>query len=133
MDISGNQTKTITLEGVKPTEVTVVKTEAVRVDTTLTPDSGVAVGQENGQNKDETQNQAENLHVAVSQINDHVQNLQRNLQFTVDDITGKNIVTVVDSETDKVIRQIPSEEVLEVARRITMNSEEAVQLFSTKV
>jgi len=133
MEISGNQTKTITLEGVKPTEAAVVETEKVRVDTTLTPDGGAAVVQGDSQNKDSAQNQAEKLHVAVSQINDHVQNIQRNLQFTVDDITGKDVVTVVDSETEQVIRQIPSEEVLEVARRITVNSEEAVQLFSTKV
>jgi len=133
MEISGNQqSKTSTLESVTPTKV-VVKTEEARVEKTSTPDSGVAVVEQNSQNKQETQNQAENLHVAVSQINDHVQSLQRNLQFTVDDITGKDIVTVVDTETEQVIRQIPSEEVLEVARRITVSSEDAVQLFSTKV
>lgn len=133
MEISGNQqSKISTLESVTPTKV-VVKTEEVRVEKTSSPDRDVAVVEQNSQNKEETQNQAENLHVAVSQINDHVQSLQRNLQFTVDDITGKDIVTVVDTETEKVIRQIPSEEVLEVARRITVSSEDAVQLFSTKV
>lgn len=133
MEISGNQqSKTTTLEGVTPTKV-VVKTEEVRVEKTSSPDRDMAVVEQNSQNKQETQNQAENLHVAVSQINDHVQSLQRNLQFTVDDITGKDIVTVVDTETEQVIRQIPSEEVLEVARRITVSSEDAVQLFSTKV
>jgi flagellar protein FlaG len=133
MEISGNQqSKISTLEGVTPTKV-VVKTAEVRVEKTSSPDSGAAVVQQNSQNKDETQNQAGNLHVAVSQINDHVQSLQRNLQFTVDDITGKDIVTVVDTDTEQVIRQIPSEEVLEVARRITVSSEDAVQLFSTKV
>jgi flagellar protein FlaG len=130
MEISGNQqSKISTLEGVTPTKV-VVKTEEVRVSS---PDSGAAAVEQNSQNKQETQNQAENLQVAVSQINDYVQSLQRNLQFTVDDITGKDIVTVVDTETEQVIRQIPSEEVLEVARRITVSSEDAVQLFSTKV
>jgi len=133
MDISGNQqSKITTLESVTPTKAA-VKTAEVRVEKTSSPDSGVAAAQQDSQKKDETQNQAGNLHVAVSQINDHVQSLQRNLQFTVDDITGKDIVTVVDTETEQVIRQIPSEEVLEVARRITVSSEDAVQLFSTKV
>jgi flagellar protein FlaG len=129
MDISGNQLKTLTLEGAKPAKV-VVETEEVRVDKTVAPDESVDVIQES---KNEIQNQAENLHVAVSQINDYVQNLQRNLQFSVDEVTGKDVVTIIDSETEQVIRQIPSEEILEVARHLTVNSEEGVQLFSTKV
>jgi flagellar protein FlaG len=121
MDISGNQLKTLTLEAVKPAKV-VVEAE-VEVEKVQPDESGTST----------QENQAGNLHVAVSQINDHVQSLQRNLLFTVDDVTGKDVVTVVDTETEQVIRQIPSEEVLEVARRITVSSEDAVQLFSTKV
>jgi len=129
MDISGNQLKTLTLEGVKPAKA-VVETEEVHVDKTVAPDESVVVIQEN---QDEGQNQAEKLHVAVSQINDYVQNLQRNLQFSVDEVTGKDVVTIIDSETEQVIRQIPSEEILEVARHLEINSEDGVQLFSTKV
>lgn len=55
MEISGNQTKTITLEGGSPAKAAVVETEAVRGNTTYTPDGGAAVVQENGQNKDDAQ------------------------------------------------------------------------------
>lgn len=40
------------------------------------------------------------------------------LQFSVDDTSGDTIVRVVDSETGDVIRQIPSKELLEIARAI---------------
>jgi flagellar protein FlaG len=42
-----------------------------------------------------------------------------NLQFTIDKDSGKTIVKVVDSETSEVIRQIPSEELLALARSMS--------------
>jgi flagellar protein FlaG len=41
-----------------------------------------------------------------------------NLKFAVDGDTGAMVVKVVDTETDQVIRQIPSEEMLAIARNI---------------
>lgn len=58
----------------------------------------------------------ESLQSAVSDINTYVQNLQRDLEFRVDRDLGRTIITVLDSETKEVIRQIPSEEVLKGAR-----------------
>lgn len=55
---------------------------------------------------------------AVSNISDFIQNISRDLQFQVDDVTGATVVTVTDSETDEVIRQIPSEEVVAISRYI---------------
>lgn len=40
------------------------------------------------------------------------------LQFSLDDQTGKTIVRVTDSETGELIRQIPSEELLEIAHAV---------------
>jgi flagellar protein FlaG len=59
---------------------------------------------------------AESLQKAVSDISAYVQNLQRDLQFRIDTDLGQTVVSVVDSETKEVIRQIPSEDVLERAR-----------------
>ena len=56
------------------------------------------------------------LQKAVSDINSYVQNLQRDLQFRVDSDLGRTIISVVDSETKEVIRQIPSEDAIERAR-----------------
>lgn len=40
------------------------------------------------------------------------------LKFAVDGDTGTVVVKVVDTETDQVIRQIPSEEMLAIARNM---------------
>jgi flagellar protein FlaG len=53
---------------------------------------------------------------AVSRINDHIQALRRDLKFRVDQETNQVVVTVVDAQSGEVIRQIPSEEVIVVAR-----------------
>ncbi|MCK7583262.1 MAG: flagellar protein FlaG [Chromatiales bacterium] len=55
---------------------------------------------------------------AVSRLNEFVQNLRRDLQFRVDEEIDRVIVTVVNSESGEVIRQIPSEEILAVARSL---------------
>ncbi len=74
----------------------------------------------------------EKLTTAVSNINDHVQSLQRSLQFTVDEVSGKDIVTVLDKETQEVIRQYPSEEVLAIARRLSEDKDNAISLFHSQ-
>ncbi|HDY86381.1 hypothetical protein LCGC14_1248030 [marine sediment metagenome] len=54
----------------------------------------------------------------VSQLNDYMQNSQRNLEFTVDDRSGASVITISDTETGEVIRQFPSEEVLEARNAV---------------
>jgi flagellar protein FlaG len=54
----------------------------------------------------------------VSQLNDHMQNIKRNLEFTVDDRSGASVITISDTETGEVIRQFPSEEVLEARNAV---------------
>lgn len=55
---------------------------------------------------------------AVDDLNKAAVSLQRDLNFKVDDDTGKSIITVTDSVTKKVIRQIPSEEIVELAKNL---------------
>jgi flagellar protein FlaG len=61
-----------------------------------------------------TQGETENLQEKVAQLNDYMQSLNRQLQFKVDDRSGDTVITVIDSETEEVVRQIPSKEVLEI-------------------
>ncbi|WP_289283794.1 MULTISPECIES: flagellar protein FlaG [unclassified Methylophaga] len=56
---------------------------------------------------------ADDLRDKVAQLNDYMQNMNRNLQFSVDDTSGDTVIKVIDSETEEVVRQIPSEEILE--------------------
>jgi flagellar protein FlaG len=60
----------------------------------------------------------EQVQQAVEQIQRVVSLVANNLQFTVDKGTGKTIIRVVDSQTEEVIRQIPTEEVLSIARAL---------------
>jgi len=62
----------------------------------------------------------EKLEEAVRELNAHVQNIQRDLQFSVEEDLGlgRAVVKVLDTETREVIRQIPSEEVLAIAKNI---------------
>lgn len=50
----------------------------------------------------------------VVELNSYMQNMNRSLQFSVDDQSGDTVIKVIDSETDEVIRQIPAEELLVV-------------------
>ncbi len=58
------------------------------------------------------------LESAVVELNKAVQNVQRNLEFSVDDITGGTVVQVKDRETDEVIRQMPTEDALRMAQNL---------------
>ncbi len=60
----------------------------------------------------------EQVESAVSRISDYVQNFQRDLQFSVDQDSGRTVIKVVDSETKQVIRQIPSEETLRIVEQL---------------
>ena len=55
---------------------------------------------------------------AVQRINDHMQVIRRDLQFSMDDDAGQLVVKVIDRETEDVVRQIPSEQALELSKRL---------------
>ena len=77
-----------------------------------------ASGQEMPSDQAEERASVQQVESAVSKISDFVQNFQRDLQFSVDKDSDRLIVKVVDSETQEVIRQIPSEEMLRIARSL---------------
>lgn len=80
-----------------------------------------AEAQENENNADTSSSENENtqaLQQAVENVESFVQAQARNLAFSVDDDTNRSIVTVRDTDSGDVIRQIPSEEVLALAERI---------------
>ncbi|MDW3094352.1 MAG: flagellar protein FlaG [Gammaproteobacteria bacterium] len=59
--------------------------------------------------------------VAAKQVNDFVKQLDRNLEFSVDESSGRVIITVREPETGKIIRQIPPEELLVIAKLVSEN------------
>jgi len=87
------------------------------------PDSTAATGNKKPVSQQE-------LTAAVGQIANYVQNVQRNLNFSVDEASGETVIKVIDSESSEVIRQIPSEEMLALARRLReLNGEQVKGLL----
>jgi len=58
------------------------------------------------------------LEQMVENLNEAVQAVHRQLQFNVDQESGKTIIRVVDAESKETIREIPSEEVLKMQKRL---------------
>ena len=58
------------------------------------------------------------LESATREVEQFIQSQNRNLTFSVDESTERSVVTVTDSGSGDVIRQIPSEEVLRLAQRL---------------
>ena len=56
--------------------------------------------------------QQEAIKIALEHLNQQVQKLHHNLRFSVHEGTGRTIVQVIDTQTQEVIRQFPSEEIL---------------------
>ena len=61
---------------------------------------------------------AQDLEVAAATIQDYFKNAQSDLKFSVDKDTGRLVFKIVNSATQEVIRQVPSEEVLSMARKL---------------
>jgi flagellar protein FlaG len=59
-----------------------------------------------------------NLGQAALQVERFVQTMSSDLQFSVDESSGNSVVRVIDRATQEVIRQIPSEEMLAIARAL---------------
>jgi len=53
---------------------------------------------------------------AAAQLQEFVSSMGRNLNFSVDEATGYNVVRVVNPDTGELIRQLPSEELLKISR-----------------
>lgn len=61
---------------------------------------------------------------AVNEVKGYALQVQRReLQFRIDQATGETTVTIRDSESQEVIRQIPSEEMLAMAERLKQQAQ----------
>lgn len=55
---------------------------------------------------------------AVQSANAYVQSISSRLQFSLDQDSGRTIVKMIDTETEEVLRQFPSEEMLAISKSI---------------
>lgn len=59
---------------------------------------------------------AAELDQAVTELNHYVAGSRTDLQFRVDEEVGRLVVSIVDSQSGQVLRQMPSEDALRIAR-----------------
>lgn len=59
---------------------------------------------------------AQQITQAVEEMRTAIAPVAQNLLFSIDQDIGRTIVKVVDASTDEVIRQIPSEEIVAIAK-----------------
>ena len=64
---------------------------------------------------------------AVTEINDYVQSVQRDLHFSIDEDSGITVVRVRDKESGDLIRQIPEDIFLSLAHKLKEN--QSINLF----
>jgi len=58
---------------------------------------------------------------AVTEINEYVQSIKRDLHFSVDEDSGLTVIRVRDTETGELIRQIPEDIFLNLAQNLKEN------------
>ena len=56
--------------------------------------------------------------VALDRVNDMLRPMARGLTFSRDTRTGETVVRVVDTQTNEVVRQIPNEDAIAIARAL---------------
>lgn len=89
-----------------------------KVDPPQHPDAVPASGQTLPPDAKQLAVHGAKLENVVKQLNDYAQIVQREVQFSIDKDSGLTVVKVIDSKTKDLIRQIPSEEVLSLDRRL---------------
>lgn len=60
----------------------------------------------------------EQVKQAVQEINNSMRIQSHGLEFSIDDESDRTIVKVIDKQTEEVIKQIPSEETLAIAKSL---------------
>jgi len=58
---------------------------------------------------------AKELNAAVEKINNQLKIDQKGLAFSVDEASGRDVVSILDTKSKEVIKQYPTEEVLKLA------------------
>lgn len=72
----------------------------------------------NNSDVSETELSPEKLEKVVQQLQDFMGEMNRSLQFKVDEDSGRNVIKVIDKESGDLVKQYPSEEVLGIVAKL---------------
>jgi|TARA_B110000305_G_scaffold67145_1_gene75202 flagellar protein FlaG len=85
---------------------------------TTVEDVGKAAIQTKGQSVDKLAENAAEIREAVREINAAVKKVPTSLDFSVDEASKRFVVSVTDTSTGEVIRKLPGDAVLRIARQL---------------
>jgi len=125
LNLSGNayKQKTETMNNDSTKAIALKKITAVEVNKSEELSKTVEVNQEQ-LDKDKKAEEAESLDKpakvadAMKTISEFINMPVRTVNFTQDDGSEKTVIKIFDSESNELIRQFPSEEILSIAQRI---------------
>ena len=90
---------------------------------TRTNEAGTAAARqpmaETQKNESRTEPEREQVLAAVEEMQNFVAAAQHNIQFQLDDESGRMLVKVTERDSGEVIRQIPSEEAVRLAENLS--------------
>ncbi|MBF0219293.1 MAG: flagellar protein FlaG [Gammaproteobacteria bacterium] len=75
----------------------------------------------------------QDINDVVRKLNEHTQKMDRTLNFSIDDASGRSVIKVTDAKSGDLIRQIPSEEILRVAQWVADMREGKGGLIEEKI
>ncbi|MEL4245489.1 flagellar protein FlaG [Shewanella xiamenensis] len=97
-----------------------VPLKAPTADVQLKRDAAVsAVEQSTEQSATENEQDPGKLTQVATELSDMMSMMRKGLAFKVDENSGQAVVTVLDRDTGDVIRQMPSEEALKLAEKLS--------------
>ncbi len=81
------------------------------------------------QEKPKESNEQQEIEATLREFEQQAQMVQRELRFSIDRDSGKTVIKVMDASTQELVRQIPSDEALRFARKLS--EDEKLELFSS--
>jgi flagellar protein FlaG len=91
----------------------------------ITPVSSESV--EISHEQESVQKSALDSNELASKVENLNQLVSRDLEFSVDDETGQQVLRVIDSKTGELIRQVPSDQILHVISQVQKATEGMLQ------
>jgi flagellar protein FlaG len=93
-------------------------------NTISTAEAAATQAAEQRANSRKAQEERAELEAALQKLNQHMRENARDIEFSVDEVTDRTVITVRQSETGEIIRQIPSDGLLEFAHQVEMQLED---------
>lgn len=109
-----NQTQT----GVQQPDIAVSGSQEITSTTTIQNKQDIDEKNTNSSALGNQKDNPEELKKATDALRKAIEPIASSLQFSVDEETGRTVVTIIDSTTNEVVRQLPSKEMLDLVKSL---------------